>query len=158
MIATLGRLSRGQTALAWAVAVACSLLAGCGGSEDQRATPTTPERSGTPLRPATLATMTPPVRGAIRQARRDLHAGGARREVFRGRRAVALRVLTGREPLVDQDVVIVTFAGRIDYRAAVARPGDTTRVSGRFAYVMLDPHDGSRLELGVLNGVPFGLR
>ena len=137
--------------------LACILLAGCGDAAGERATATTPEGADTRLRPATLATLTPTIRGAIRQARRDLDADGARLEVFRGRRALALRVLAAREPLVDGDAVIATFTGRIDYRTAVARPGDAARILGRFAYVMFDPRDGSRLELGVLKTVPAGL-
>jgi hypothetical protein len=106
------------------------------------------------MRPTALSSLRPAVRGAIRRARRDLDADAARLQVFVGRRAAALQALADRVPLVDGAAVIATFTGAVNYRKAVARPGDTTRVAGRFGYVMLDPIDGSLLELGVRQSVP----
>jgi hypothetical protein len=138
---------------------ACVLLAlvGCGGAAGERAADPPAGSAGKPLRPAALHTLPSTVRGAIRQARRDLGAGSARLRIFVGRRSAALRVLDGREPLVDGNAVIATFTGIIDYRRALARPGDTKRVAGRFGYVMLDPRDGTLLELGVMQSVPVGV-
>lgn len=97
---------------------------------------------------------------AIRRGRRELGAGAARLRIFRGHRGAALRVLAAREPLDDRTapVVVATFTGPIDYRKAIAGPGDATRVTGRFAYLMLDPRSGELLELGVQRRVPAKIR
>lgn len=144
----------------WIVTSGCALLTlgGCGGAAGEGQTDTTAGGADTSLRPVSVSVLPPAVREAIRRARSDLGADSARLQVFVGRRAAALRVLDDREPLVDGAAVVATFTGMIDYRRALARPGDTNRVAGRFSYVMLDPRDGTLLELGVRQSVPASVK
>lgn len=123
------------------VALVCALAAGCG---------TDAPRDAPPRGPATSR-----FDAQIAAFRREVRAPGARLATTRTTwGAFTRRVGAPSAPDPGRAVVAVTLTGRVDLRTAAAPDPADRRVTGRYAFLVLDARTGERLGLGVLPRAP----